>query len=256
MNTNALDALRERRLQLGTWLSIGAPVIAELAAECGFHWLLIDLEHGCTTDATALPQLQAVRGTGAAVIVRVGAPHSDLIARVLDWGAHGIMVPHISSPEEAEACVQAMHYPPRGRRGVARTTRAGGYGLRPPGPPGTNPVPLLMAQIENIEGVERAREIATVDGVDTLFVGPADLQFDLQARPALARHTYQECVQSVAAAATAAGKTSGILLRDPATIAPHQALGFTHIAIDSDLSILRAGYQRLVAASDRKSGFE
>lgn len=244
-----LDSLRTPGLRLGTWLSIGAPVVAELAAECGFHWLLIDLEHGCATDAAVLPQLQAVRGTDTAVIVRVGAPHPDLIARVLDWGAHGIMVPHISSPEEAEACVQAMHYPPRGRRGVARTTRAGGYGLRPPGPPGSNPVPLFMAQIENIEGVARAAEIAAIDGVDTLFVGPADLQFDLQARPALARRSFQECVASVATAAASTGKASGILLRDPATIAPHQALGFTHIAIDSDLSILRAGYQRLVAAA-------
>lgn len=253
MNPTPLDALREPRLHLGTWLSLGAPVIAELAAECGFHWLLIDLEHGCTTDATVLPQLQAVRGTGAAVIVRVGAPHPDLIARVLDWGAHGLMVPHISSPEEAEACVQAMQYPPRGRRGVARTTRAGGYGLRPPGPPGSNPVPLFMAQIENIEGVARAHEIAAVDGVDTLFVGPADLHFDLQARPDLARHTYQECVQAVADAASTAGKASGILLREPAAIATHHALGFTHIAIDSDLGLLRAGYQRLVAAGDQSS---
>jgi 2-keto-3-deoxy-L-rhamnonate aldolase RhmA len=247
--TSPLDALRERRLQLGTWLSIGAPVVAELAAECGFHWLLIDLEHGCATDTAVLPQLQAVRGTGAAVIVRVGAPHPDLIARVLDWGAHGIMVPHISSAEEAEACVRAMHYPPRGRRGVARTTRACGYGLRPPGLPGTEAAPLLMAQIENIEGVERAGEIAAVDGVDTLFVGPADLQFDLQARPELARHSFQECVQSVAAAAASAGKASGILLRETTAIATHEALGFTHIAIDSDLSILRANYQRLTGAA-------
>lgn len=250
MNTTPLAMMRERRPLLGTWLSLGSPVIAELAAECGFAWLLIDLEHGCTTEASVLPQLQAVRGTGTAVIVRVGAPHPDLIARVLDWGAHGIMVPHISSPAEAEACVQAMHYPPRGRRGVARTTRAGAYGLRPPGPPGSNPVPLFMAQIENIEGVESAAEIAAVDGVDTLFVGPADLQFDLQARPGSARHTYQECVASVAAAAKASGKDSGILLRETSAIATHQALGFTHIAIDSDLGILRAGYQRLVAAGE------
>src|SRR5262245_8233294 len=132
MNAATLTQLREKKLHVGTWLSIGSPVIAELAAESGFDWLLFDLEHGCAPEAWLFAQLQALRGTNVAAIVRVGALHADLIGRVLDWGADGIMVPRISSVADAEACVQAANYPPRGRRGFSRTVRATNYGLRSP----------------------------------------------------------------------------------------------------------------------------
>jgi len=247
MNTTTLTRLREKKPHIGTWLSIGSSAIAELAAESGFDWLLFDLEHGCGSESSLFSQLQAIRGTNAAAIVRVGAPHPDLVQRVLDWGADGIMVPHVSSVAEAEACVQAAHYPPRGRRGVARTTRACGYGLRPPGSPGSIPPPLIMAQIESAEAVGHARAIAAVDGIDVLFIGPADLQFDLEVRPAKSGQDYEGCLKEVAAAAAQAGKQSGILLRGTASIENFRSLGFTCLALDSDLAILRAGYQTITA---------
>ena len=228
--------LRERTLQIGTWLSIGSPVIAELAAQCGFDWLLIDLEHGCASESTLLSQLQAIRGTGAAAIVRVGSPHADLIGRVLDWGADGIMVPHVSSAAEAEACVKAMRYPPRGTRGVSRSVRAYDYGLRPFEPF----APIFFAQIETIEAVERAPEIAQVDGVDVLFVGPADLRMDIECRNG--SRDFDGCRREVAAVE----KPCGILLRDPAEADELRALGYTHLAFASDIGILRAGYQRIL----------
>ncbi|NBV87481.1 MAG: hypothetical protein EBS01_14720, partial [Verrucomicrobia bacterium] len=110
-------------LQLGTFLAIGSPAVAELAAESGFDWVLIDLEHGCESDAALPHQLRALRGSRTKAIVRVGAPHADLIARVLDWGADGIMVPHVDSAGKAEAIVQAAHYAPRGQRGLSRSVR-------------------------------------------------------------------------------------------------------------------------------------
>lgn len=235
MNTR----LRDRKPHLGTWLSIGSPVIAELAAQCGFDWLLFDLEHGCASESELLAQLQAIRGTNVTAIVRVGAPHADWIARVLDWGADGIMVPHVSSAAEAEACVKAMRYPPRGLRGVSRSVRAHGYGLRA----FEADEPILIAQIETVEAVERAAEIARVDGVDVLFVGPADLRFDLAARPAKATRDYDTCLREVAAA----GKPCGILLRDRTEAEKLRKLGFTHIAFDSDLGILRAGFQNITS---------
>ena len=238
--------LRDHRLQIGTWISTGSPFIAELAGESGFDWLLIDLEHGCGTEAMVLPQLQALRGSRTAGIVRVGAPHPDLIARVLDWGADGIMVPHVSTAAEAEACVQAMRYPPRGQRGYSRSVRAYGFGLRPI-PEDAAAWPLFVAQIETIEAVENAPAIAAVDGVDVLFVGPADLQHDLKVRPELARRDYPACLDHVVAAARAAGKASGLLIRDPAELARHAALGFTHIAVESDMAILRRGYQDILS---------
>jgi 2-dehydro-3-deoxyglucarate aldolase/4-hydroxy-2-oxoheptanedioate aldolase len=240
-----VTALRERKLQLGTWLSLGSSVVAELAAESGFDWLLFDLEHGCGAEAALLPQLQAIRGASAAAIVRVGAPYPDLIARALDWGADGIMVPHVSTVTEAEACVRAMHYPPRGQRGFSRSVRAYGYGRRPPAE-GVTPTPVLFAQIETIEAVENAQAIAEVEGVDVLFVGPADLQFDLKARPSLARRDYRGCLEHVAAASRAAGKSCGLLIRQPSDIEDSRKLGFTHLAMDSDMAILRRGYQDIL----------
>jgi len=245
MNHPDMGRMRSGNRCIGTWLSIGSPVIAELAALSGFQWVLLDLEHGSVPEASLPDQLRALRAGDSAAIVRVGAPHPDLIARVLDWGAHGIMVPHVNSAAQAEAIVAAAHYVPRGHRGYSRTVRAYDYGLHPPGD-GT-PAPLIMAQIETIEGVANAAEIARVDGVDVLFVGPADLQFDLKNRPEAARGDYAQCLDTVLAAARSAGKGAGILVRDPASLGSHRDLGFTHIAIDSDLSILRKGYQQILS---------
>jgi 2-dehydro-3-deoxyglucarate aldolase/4-hydroxy-2-oxoheptanedioate aldolase len=233
------------RPTLGTWLSIGSPVVAELAADSGFGWLLFDLEHGCALEDALLGQLQATRGTAAQKIVRVGAPHPDLIARVLDWGADGIMVPHVNSAAEAERCVEAMFYPPRGRRGFSRTVRAYGYGLRAPQEGEFPPAPRFLAQIESLEGVEQAKAIAAVPGVDVLFVGPADLRFDLNARQAT--RSYEDCLAVVIDAAREAGKAAGILVRDVKDLPGLRQQGFTWLAIDSDLAILREKYRQIVA---------
>ncbi|WP_050027047.1 aldolase/citrate lyase family protein [Verrucomicrobium sp. BvORR034] len=235
-------------IQLGTFLSLGSPLIAELAAECGFQWLLLDLEHGASTDANLLPQLMATKGTATRTIVRFGIPHADQVLRALDWGAHGIMIPRVSSAAEAAACVKAASYAPRGHRGFSRSARAYGLGLRPPTSAGTIPQPLIMAQIENIEGVAHASEIAAVEGVDVLFVGPADLQFDLAARPELVPLSYEECLVSVASAAQTAGKACGILLRDATEIPKFRDLGYTYLALDSDVALLRKGFLALANA--------
>jgi 2-dehydro-3-deoxyglucarate aldolase/4-hydroxy-2-oxoheptanedioate aldolase len=231
--------------RLGTWLSIGSPVVAELAALCGFDWVLIDLEHGCASEATVPDQLRAMRGSSTRAVVRVGAPHPDLIARVLDWGAHGIMVPRVESAEQAAEIVTAAHYAPRGKRGFSRTVRAYDYGLRPPEEVGSL-APLIMAQIESLEGVRNAASIAAVDGIDVLFIGPADLSFDLQQRPTAGIGSYDACVAQVLEAARIEAKTTGILLRDANAVATHAAQGFTYLAVESDLSILRKAYQEIL----------
>lgn len=230
---------------IGTWLSIGSPVVAELAALSGFDWLLFDLEHGNQSDAGLLANLQAIRGTAAQPIVRVGAPHPDLILRALDWGAAGIMAPHIESAAQARSCLQAMHYPPRGRRGLSRSARAFDYGLRPPSEVAA---PLLFAQIESLAGVEQVGAIAAVDGVDVLFVGPADLALDLSAHGNGRATTYDDCLACVVAAAAGAGKQAGILVRNLDELPRLRALGFSHVAVDSDVAILRQRYRNLLAA--------
>ena len=225
---------------IGTFLSIGSPTIAELASLSGFDWVLIDLEHGNGSESSVADQLRALRGSRTQGIVRVGAPHPDLIARVLDWGADGVMAPHVDSPAQAESIVHSMHYPPRGRRGYSRTVRGHQYGLRRPE---DSPMPVMVAQIESIEGVRNAVEIARVEGVDVLFVGPADLQHDLNHGSGAAVGDFTECLKLVVAAAECAGKKSGILVRDPADVAHFLGLGFTQIAIESDLSILRKSWE-------------
>ena len=235
--------MNQNLLQLGTWLSIGSPVIAELAGLCGFDWVLLDLEHGCAGEAALPEQLRALRGSATRGVVRVGAPHPDLIARVLDWGARGLMVPHVNCAAEAEAIVRAAHYPPRGRRGFSRTVRAHDYGMRPPE---STPAPLLMAQIETREAVNQAAEIARVDGVDVLFVGPADLQHDLKQQTSSPGEDYEVCLRHVVEAAQAAGKAAGILVRDPAELQPRLNQGFTHVAVQSDLAVLRDAFQKIL----------
>jgi 2-dehydro-3-deoxyglucarate aldolase/4-hydroxy-2-oxoheptanedioate aldolase len=233
-------------LRLGTWLSLGSPVIAELAALCGFDWVLLDLEHGSAAEAAVPDQLRALRGSGTRGIVRVGAPHPDLIARVLDWGAHGIMVPHVSSAAEAEALVQAAHYPPRGRRGFSRTVRAHDYGLRVPE---STPAPLVMAQIETHDAVNESPGIACVEGIDVLFVGPADLQHDLQHRHPSAAEEFEACLNRVVTAARAAGKAAGILVRAPSELPQRLRQGFTHIAVQSDLALLRDAFRTMMEST-------
>ncbi|MDR0902924.1 MAG: hypothetical protein LBM92_09185 [Opitutaceae bacterium] len=250
MSNTLQKNLRGTAGTIGTWLSIGSPIIAELAAECGFDWLLFDFEHGCSSEASLIGNLQALNGSACVPIVRVGAPHPDLLSRVLDWGAKGVMVPHVESASDAEVCVQAMHYPPRGRRGFSRSVRAYRYGVRPPGTDAMEK-PVFIAQIETLAGVRNAAAIAAVDGVDMLFVGPADLSLDIQARPEGhdGRSDYNACLKIVLEAARAAGKSAGILIRNRDDIRPLSMMGFHHLAVDSDLAVLRNRYQEMLQAA-------
>jgi 2-keto-3-deoxy-L-rhamnonate aldolase RhmA len=232
---------------IGTFLSIGSPAVAELAAEVGFDWVLIDLEHGCESEAALPDQLRALRGSNTTAIVRVSAPHPDLISRVLDWGAHGIMVPHVDTVAQAEHCVKSAYYPPKGHRGVSRTVRAYGYGTRVPA--GEMPKPTILAQIETAEGVSNADQIAAVEGIDALFIGPADLSYDLKARQS--PRSYDDCVNAVAKAAMDHGKGCGILVRHMDDREKLLSLGFTWLAMDSDLSLVREGFRRNLEAARR-----
>lgn len=234
--------MNESEVKVGTWLSIGSPAIAELAAMCGFDWVLLDLEHGCESEAALPNQMRALRSTKTKAIVRVGAPNQDVIGRVLDWGAHGIMVPHVNSVQDAFQCVRAANYPPLGRRGYSRTVPTYDYGLKPPSEE-TKP-PMIIAQIETLEAVEHADEIAAVSGIHALFVGPADLTFDLKVHHSA--RSYEECLKRVVKAAKDHHKAAGILVRDVADFATLAEMGFNWLALDSDVGLLRKGYQSLL----------
>lgn len=232
-----MEKIRSDAPCFGTWLSSGSPTVTELAARCGFDWLLFDMEHGCLSEADLLANLRAAGGRDVVLVVRVPTHESGLIGRALDWGADAIMVPHVESAEEARDLVAAMCYPPRGRRGYSRSVRAFSYGLREPG---AHPMPSLFVQIESVEGVANVEEIASVDGVDVLFVGPADLGLSLSHHSSAP--CYEDALSKVVHAARSHGICSGILLRKHNDVGPRLKEGFTKIAVDSDLSILRSGF--------------
>ena len=231
----------DKDIFLGTFLSLSSPTVAEVCGKYPFDWIMIDGEHGAGASEDAIFRiLQAMGPTKAKKIVRLGEPDHAQIQHALDWGADGLMIPHVDTPDVARRALDSMLYPPKGRRGYSRSVRAFGYGTALPDVP---PKPLLFAQIETLEAVENAAEIAAVDGVDVLFVGPADLGFDLKARGS--KLTLDDLLPRVAEAALKAGKKAGILTRDDADIAKRLALGYTHQAVDSDLGILRRRWKEL-----------
>lgn len=232
---------RDMRLRIGTFLSLSSPVVAEACGKYPFDWILVDGEHGAGASEQAVFEiLQAMGPTRAKKIVRLGEPSHAAIQHALDWGADGLMIPHVDSPEVAQKALCSMLYPPKGRRGYSRSVRAFGYGTAIPEVP---PKPLLFAQIETLEAVDHVDQIAAVEGVDVLFVGPADLGFDLKSRGSTL--TVDDCLPRVAEAAKRAGKAAGILTRDDAQVTARLKLGYAYQAVDSDLGILRRRWEEL-----------
>ena len=230
-----------KQIKIGTFLSLGSPTIAEVCGKYPFDWIMIDGEHGAGASEDAVFRiLQAMGPTKAKKIVRLGEPSHAAIQHALDWGADGLMIPHVDTPEIAKKALDSMLYPPKGHRGYSRSVRTFGYGTALTEVP---PKPFLFAQIETEEAVGNAAAIAAVDGVDVLFVGPADLGFDLKARGS--KRTLDDCLPIVAEAARAAGKFAGILTRDDADIEKRLSLGYTYQAVDSDLGILRRRWKEL-----------
>ena len=246
---------KSRQWGLGTWISIGNPVITELASEFLFDWLLFDLEHGCVQESSLIANFQAIRRKELKPIVRVGSLDPALIARVLDWGAEGIMMPHVSSAHQAMACLNAMRYPSSGKRGFSGSARVYNYGLNRPEDPNEVPVPGFMAQIEDKEGVKNAEKIAAVDGVEVLFVGPSDLKHELSTHSGKLSMAYNDALKVVCEAANKHNKQAGILLQDANEIKQLIHYGFSCFAIGSDLGLIKKGYQTTISEYRKLSNF-
>lgn len=231
---------------LGTWLSSGSPVVSEVAAQFSFDWFLLDMEHGNGSEEQLLEAIRAMASSPARLIVRVPGLLPDMIGRVLDRGADGIMLPHVTSAQQAKDCVQAMRYLPNGRRGFSSSVRAYKYGLQVPKDP-SEVRPIFMAQIEDAAGVRASKEIAAVDGVDVLFVGPADLKLALSHQPTNKNALdYERSLAIVSKSAKQHTKRAGILMRNIADFDHLKELEYRFIAVDSDLGILKRGYQQLL----------
>jgi 2-keto-3-deoxy-L-rhamnonate aldolase RhmA len=240
-----MDKQRLGSVLRGTFLNLGSPLSARMAAQMGFDWLLIDLEHGAGSEATLPSMIVGIEGTGCSPIVRVVSNNQDSIKRALDLGAVGVMVPYVSTPEEAEAAVSYTRYPPAGQRGVAGATVATGFGLEIDSyheAAATNV--LTVVQIETGEAVENADAIAAIDGVDVLFVGPLDLSFNLGCPKDYNHPDHRAATERVVAACQSHGKAAGIL-SSIASVQDHLRRGFTFVAVGSDSVALRQGLEAM-----------
>jgi 4-hydroxy-2-oxoheptanedioate aldolase len=247
-------SLRERihggELLVGMFSNLGAPVAVEVAGRSGLDWLVIDLEHGAGTEADLLVQLYAAQAAGITAFVRVEVNARLRIGRALDLGAAGIMVPRLDSADEVRDAVTNLRYPPDGIRGVALSTRGAGLGsMGHRDVRAKNQTLPLLVQVESPSAVAAASEIASIDGVDVLFVGPTDLSHSLGIPGDFANATYRSALEMVVAGARAGGKEAGILIRRIEDLQPHVDLGFRFIGVGSDSAWVADGAAATVAAT-------
>jgi 2-dehydro-3-deoxyglucarate aldolase len=160
---------------IGSWITLNHPSIAEIMADAGFDWLCIDMEHSVTDYFEAQQLIMAIQSKGLKAFVRVGENNSRIIKRILDAGADGIIVPSVSSREEAIKAVQSVKYPPFGKRGVGLSrAQSYGFGFESYKDEKAKEIKLIV-QIEHIDAVRNLESIIEVDGVDGTFIGPYDL---------------------------------------------------------------------------------
>ncbi len=230
------------------WVSSGSPLVAEICAGAGLDWVLIDMEHSPNGLETVLAQLQAVAAYPATPVVRVPIGDVVTIKQVLDLGAQNILVPMISSAAEAQAVVQAVRYPPRGRRGVgsalarsARWNRVDDYLAD------ADAYVSVFVQVETASGVDNAAAIAAVDGIDGVFVGPSDLAASMGL---LGQQTHPDVTAAVLRALEAirsAGTPAGVNAFDPTVAQSYLDAGASFVLVGADVALLARGSESLAA---------
>jgi 2-keto-3-deoxy-L-rhamnonate aldolase RhmA len=172
--------LEKREFTLGSWITLGHPSVAEIMVDAGYEWLTVDMEHSAITLHQAQQLVQIIELGGVVPLVRVGINDANLIKRVMDAGAYGVIVPMVNTKEDARKAVYSVKYPPLGTRGVG-LARAQGYGQDfPEYKDWNNENSVVIVQIEHIKGVENMKEILTTEGVDGFIIGPYDLSGSLK----------------------------------------------------------------------------
>ncbi len=250
---NLKKRLQQGETLNGCWLNLGSPLTAEIVGLSGFDWVLIDLEHGAGTEKDVLAQLQALESTPTAAFVRVESSDSARISRVLDMGAAGVMCPKVNNANEAKKVINGLHYPPFGNRGVAKMVRATGFGQNFQAYYDASKESLLgIIQIETVEALNHLDEIAALEGVDVLFIGPADLSMELGIFGQFDNPIFVNALQRIILAAQKAGKSTGILFFNPDDYQKYHDMGIRFIACGADATFVadgaRAMAKKLTAA--------
>lgn len=226
---------------VGTWIMSANAIVAEALGHAGFDWAVIDMEHTPLDMMDVVHMLQALSATKMVPVVRVPWNDTVVVKRVLDAGASTVLFPFVQDAEEARRAVAATRYPPQGVRGVAPGTRASRYGAAYNYFKTANDNVGVIVQIETPAAVERVEEIATVAGVDALFVGPGDLA---AAMGYLGEPNHPQVMDACAKAAQRARRLSvpiGTVGGTPDLVAQYRAMGFDFVAIGSDLGLLMRG---------------
>lgn len=248
--TSALNpfkaALAARKKQVGFWLSMADPYLAEVSATAGFDWLLIDSEHAPNELRTILAQLQAVAPYPGEPVVRPVNGDPALLKRLLDIGARNLLVPMVDTADEARALVAAVRYPPHGIRGVGSAVgRASRWSLRTDYLDISDDEVCLLVQAETATALGNLESICAVDGVDGVFIGPADLAASMGYRGKATHPEVQQAIDGAIRTIVASGKAAGTLTSDPALARHYLALGCTFVATGVDILMFANAARKL-----------
>jgi 2-dehydro-3-deoxyglucarate aldolase len=234
--------LAEGQATVGSWLLLGSAAVAEIMADAGFDWLVVDLEHSATTERETEEIFRAIELKGAVPLVRLTSNDAGQIKRVLDTGAQGIIVPMVKTADDARRAVAAAHYPPVGKRSFA-LSRAQGYGrtfdayVRD-----AKDTTMVIAIIEHVDAVGALEEILAVDGLDATMIGPYDLSGSLGKPGRFDDPDVAKLVERYVAVSRAAGKPYGyhVVDNDYGAVASKLADGFGFVIFSTDSLFLGA----------------
>jgi 2-dehydro-3-deoxyglucarate aldolase len=237
-------ALRARNPLIGCWASLANNITTEILGYAGFDWLLIDGEHAPNDWASFIGQLQALKDSSSAPVVRPQWGEPVIIKRLLDIGFYNFLMPYIESADEARALVEATRYPPQGIRGVGTVHRSIKYGYVPDYFTRINDEISVVVQIESRKGVENVEAIAAVEGVDGLFIGPSDLSADYGVLGQITHPEVVRAMERVVAAGRVAGKAVGILTSEK-DARRYLDMGMTMVAVGGDVGIFKSATKAL-----------
>jgi len=238
-------ALTAGRTQIGLWSSLSSNYSVEVIAGAGFDWLLLDMEHSPNDLESLLAQLQAAASYAAHPVVRV--PWNDMVSikRVLDVGAQSLLVPYVSSAAEARAAVSFTRYPPQGVRGVAGTTRATRFGRIKDYARHAHQEICVLVQVETQPALDNIEAICATDGVDGVFIGPADLHASLGHPCEIANPKVKPVIDEAVRRIRKAGKAPGILTPSEDDARHWLECGALFVAVGADVGILARGAEAL-----------
>jgi 4-hydroxy-2-oxoheptanedioate aldolase len=241
------QALKAGKPQIGLWSTLSANYAVEVVAGAGFDWILLDTEHSPSDLENLLTQLQAAAPYPSHPVVRV--PWNDMVTikRVLDIGAQSLLIPYVSTAEEAAAAVSYTRYPPQGVRGVAGTTRATRFGRVKDYAKRAHEEICVLVQVETQKAVDNIEAIAAIEGVDGVFIGPADLHASLGYMGEIANPKVMPLIDAAIRRIRKCGKAPGILTTNEDLAKSQLASGALFVAVGNDIGILARGAEALAA---------